>query len=406
MSTRPTTRKTPASVPAVVKKEEEEEVPTVRIKMEEDDPTPLDPYEVAVFSEKIHQLLGQGDDSTLVKALQAMNVLTFTCLIHFDRLEELHFVHQGKQVYPVLGLVMKLSTLRDWVIDLKARYGRGRLRIEDYQALDREEFLDYMEDSKIRKVNASFSSKSHAKSDEYERSKLVENFKKSIKRDPSVFPKLRDNAHFQSFDQQFRIQAAAQDIEEITDPNYTPLNPEEEALFTEKQKYAFSILSNVIMTDKGKDFVREFLSSMDAQGLYDKIRTDATQSTAARLSATDLQNALYTMRLDSNYRGTTVGFLIYWKTCMSRLHDILPSEEHFCDGLKKRMLKYAVHPHFRLWPMLTPWNKMTLRVGSGYMALDYDSYIRRGRWSEMVVQFCPVFPNKYVLFFGQPMTSF
>ena len=235
MSTRPTTRKSPASNPAVVKKEEEEEAPTVRIKMEEDDPTPLDPYEVAVFSEKIRQLLGQGDDSTLVKALQAMNVLTFTCLIHFDRLEELHFVHQGKQVYPVLGLVMKLSTLRDWVIDLKARYGRGRLRLEDYQALDREEFLDYMEDSKIRKVNASFSSKSSAKSDEYERSKLVENFKKSIKRDPAIFPKLRDNAHFQSFDQQFRIQAAAQDIEE-------------------KQKHAFSILSNVLMTDKGKDF--------------------------------------------------------------------------------------------------------------------------------------------------------
>ena len=199
MSNRPTTRKSPAPIPAVVKKEEEEEEPTVRIKMEEDDPTPLDPYEIAVFSEKIRQLLGQGDDSTLVKALQAMNVFTFTCLIHFDRLDQLHFVHQGKQVFPVLlGLVMKLSTLRDWVIDLKARYGRGRLRIEDYQALDREDFLDYMEDSKIRKVNASFSSKSHAKSDEYERSKLVENFKKSIKRDPSVFPKLRDNAQFQS----------------------------------------------------------------------------------------------------------------------------------------------------------------------------------------------------------------
>merc|ERR1711953_1495584 len=52
----------------------------------------------------------------------------------------------------------------------------------------------------------------------------VEQFKKSIKRDKSDFTVLKDKKQFKSWHQNLLATAAAQDVEEVLDPNYTPSN--------------------------------------------------------------------------------------------------------------------------------------------------------------------------------------
>ena len=124
MSSRPTRKTTPHATTG-------QEVPTpppVKVKTEEDPDVDADLYmntHETVFFECIRRLIGQGLDSSLAKALRHTGILTFTDLIHHgsDRLESIYHVEQGNQVYPVLGLVMKLSTLRDWIIEIRERYG-------------------------------------------------------------------------------------------------------------------------------------------------------------------------------------------------------------------------------------------------------------------------------------------
>ena len=47
-------------------------------------------------------------------------------------------------------------------------------------------------------------------------------------------------------------------------------------------------------------------------------------------------------KLDSRWSGSTVGFILHWCEQMRLLEDMSPVEDHFRDGIKKRMLEAAV----------------------------------------------------------------
>jgi hypothetical protein len=66
---------------------------------------------------------------------------------------------------------------------------------------------------------------------------LVDAFKKGIKRDPSVYPTLKDELRNDNWHCSFANQARAQDVNEVLDPNYLPTTSEQYELFQEKQNY-------------------------------------------------------------------------------------------------------------------------------------------------------------------------
>jgi hypothetical protein len=60
-----------------------------------------------------------------------------------------------------------------------------------------------------------------------------------IKRDPTLFPTLKDEKFNDNWHQSFMSQAPSQDVSEVLDLSYVPTTKQAKELFIEKQKYVF-----------------------------------------------------------------------------------------------------------------------------------------------------------------------
>ena len=80
----------------------------------------------------------------------------------------------------------------------------------------------------------------------------VQLFKKSIRRDPSLFAALKDDRMWESWNLTFVAQANSQGLHNILDPEYTPTTNEDRELFKHQQEYMFSV-TKVLQTDTGKN---------------------------------------------------------------------------------------------------------------------------------------------------------
>jgi hypothetical protein len=70
---------------------------------------------------------------------------------------------------------------------------------------------------------------------------LVADFKKGIKRDPSLFPSLKHIDNWPTFKRETMAQAFAQDIVNVFNPKYKPRGSEEKDLFTLQLYYVYAI---------------------------------------------------------------------------------------------------------------------------------------------------------------------
>jgi hypothetical protein len=66
-------------------------------------------------------------------------------------------------------------------------------------------------------------------------------FKRGIKRDPAVYPTLKDELRNDNGHRSFANQARAQDVHEVLNENYVPSTPAEKDLFQENQKFLYAI---------------------------------------------------------------------------------------------------------------------------------------------------------------------
>ena len=87
-------------------------------------------------------------------------------------------------------------------------------------------------------------------------SNLVATFKKSTKRDSTLFDAFKDAKQWENWRHHVFATARAHDIEDVLNSNYAPTTLEEISLFEEKQKFMHSIFKNTLKTDQVKRFVR------------------------------------------------------------------------------------------------------------------------------------------------------
>jgi len=80
-------------------------------------------------------------------------------------------------------------------------------------------------------------------------------FKKGIKRDPSLFPILKDEKQWDTWRHSTVALACAQDMVEVLNPAYHPSDAEQTLLFTEKQKYMYAVFERTLLTDQDKAYV-------------------------------------------------------------------------------------------------------------------------------------------------------
>jgi hypothetical protein len=72
----------------------------------------------------------------------------------------------------------------------------------------------------------------------------VADFKKGIKRDPTLFLAFKMEKQWVSWQRSTLAQARAQDVADVLDPTYVPSLPEDKLLFEEKQKYLYAVFDN------------------------------------------------------------------------------------------------------------------------------------------------------------------
>lgn len=127
----------------------------------------------------------------------------------------------------------------------------------------------------------------------------VDSFKKGIKRDPSLFPTLKNQKQWDKWLIELRAQARAQAVEIVLDTTYTPSTTEDIELFDEKQKYVYAVFTKILQTDKGKSLVRLHSDDYDAQQLFHDLYEHALKSTQASIEASDLLKYITSASLES-----------------------------------------------------------------------------------------------------------
>ena len=107
----------------------------------------------------------------------------------------------------------------------------------------------------------------------------AELFKKGIKRDPSAFPALKQQKYYQSWKQSFIGQLHAQNIAEIANPSYKPNDTVQAEYFQLVQNYMFAVFQSTLLTDRGREIVRDHSITRDAQAIFIALEAHANNST-------------------------------------------------------------------------------------------------------------------------------
>ncbi len=168
-------------------------------------------------------------------------------------------------------------------------------------------------------------------------------FRRGIKRDPTLFPSLKNESYNDSWHRSFVTQARAQNVSDVLDDQYTPTSEEDKDLFDEKQKYMYAVLEATVLTDQGKAIVRKYESTYDAQAVYSELKRHHLQSTKAKMESSSILAYITTAKLgDGTWNGTTNGFILHWMDNVRRYEQI--SGETISDKQKRALLENAVSP--------------------------------------------------------------
>ena len=200
----------------------------------------------------------------------------------------------------------------------------------------------------------------------------AELFRRGIKRDPSLFPDLKDEKFNDNWHRSFTNQARAQDVMEVLDTNYVPTTQEQRDLFEEKQKFVYAILEAKVKTDRGRALVREHEHDFDAQAVYRKLKEHHLQSTKAQIDSSTILSYVTSARLgNGDWKGSTEGFITNWQNQVRLYERLVPQADHFSNGQKRIMLQNAVYPIEELRQVKNTADLEKAKTGTD---LSYDQY--------------------------------
>ena len=109
-------------------------------------------------------------------------------------------------------------------------------------------------------------------------------FKKSIKRDTSIYPELKDILHFNTWKIQFEAFIVKDQLSHVIDHTYKPpAGTDEEVTFKLSQDFVFSIFASKLKAAEAKQIVMQHLNDNNAQEIYRKLKVEATKSARAQI---------------------------------------------------------------------------------------------------------------------------
>jgi hypothetical protein len=142
-------------------------------------------------------------------------------------------------------------------------------------------------------------------------SQAFPSFHSTIKINILEYPKLEDDNQWRTFDRQLWTTAASYDTMDVLDPTYV-LSLEYQDSFRKKQRCMYKFFSDIVLTAKGKNCIRDECDSMDAQKIYAALLEAYYDLLSRNLSANKLRQELTLMKLDDKWCKSFESFIHFW----------------------------------------------------------------------------------------------
>ena len=198
-------------------------------------------------------------------------------------------------------------------------------------------------------------------------------FRKGIKRDASLFPIMKQDIEWDSWNRSVVSIARAQGLDQVLDSTYRPCLIEEIDLFEEKKKYMYAVFDKTMQTDKGKAIVRAHEATFDAQQVYKELYDYCTSSTRALLNSSTLLQYITSAKLgDGSWKSSSAKFILHWEEQVRQYETLIPKKDHLQETVRLQMLQNAVHPILELRQVKLQADQLLTQMGT---PISYAKYI-------------------------------
>jgi hypothetical protein len=200
-------------------------------------------------------LCAKADDSPLAKSLAHCDYADMqdVALITEAEMKDLAYDDSGT-LTPLSN--SSASFVRIFKAYFEYRCESGDPIEEDFTSITRAEFNQFRVGPVYRDIRDNPRVKTQTNSSTTNTIDPMHEFRKGVKRDPSLFPILKDEKQWDEWQCSMIAHARAQDVVDVFNPNYVPVTPADRVLLEAKKTYVFAILQKVLQTDKGKACVR------------------------------------------------------------------------------------------------------------------------------------------------------
>src|SRR5210317_1955748 len=178
---------------------------------------------------------------------------------------------------------------------------------------------------------------------------LAQEFTRTVKVDPSLYPVLREDKNWDTFNRSLQAVCRVHGLMNVLNKNYVPVfgSPEFE-LHDRHLGFLYNIFVTNLQTDKGKELVRKYQSSSNAQHIYSELANHCKESIIADSTAATKMTWLTSTKIEEgSWRGTTESFISYWREQLRLYHELVPHSSRMPDQVVRGLLENAVSlmPH-------------------------------------------------------------
>ena len=160
----------------------------------------------------------------------------------------------------------------------------------------------------------------------------AQEFHRSIKIDPTYYPVLKEDKGFDQFDRRLVAMARSQGVLNVLNPSYCPVTPDEIELFDRHLAFMYNVFASNLLTTKGKELVRVYQNTYDAQSVYDELREYHRDSEKADGDKSTLLKFIMSSQLTADsWFGTHDDYIVHWKEQVrlyNELETVAPLQDH------------------------------------------------------------------------------
>ena len=236
-----------------------------------------------------------------------------------------------------------ITCLQAWVIWLSAQKGQP-LEVSEYLSLTR---LDFQTFSVMEYPNIHQSRGQPTLGSTAPRRSLADEFNRSVKKDKTMYNKLTKEEDFAQWNRTFRSQARQHNLDWILDDSIQPSTPEDLALFSAQQRFAYTVFEHTLQTDTGKALLRTYEDDKgtygNAQALYAALLKHHNDSAISSIKAAQNFGYLANIKYTSDWSLGAYQFLLYWDNTAKQYNDLKKkTEDLLSEGNKLELLQLAV----------------------------------------------------------------